>query len=370
MDTSLGYESELVPVPGPPIKTYEEEVETQDAFALFSRYAGGQVPSAELTAAYTGWLHGSECVRTAHYLLSAYSFEGVDEEHGFLEIVGDGGEEAAAPAAAPAAADAAPEEEGGGGRGGGGGGAHGGVAGGLWRAPDGGARRLGRRGRGVGGGRPGARRRRLRVDGDARVGRLRRRRAQHGGGGAVLLGVLPRPPGRRRAARRDAAGAPRVAPRERPRPPRGRCSPTEIPSARCCSSTPTTSPTPSSGRRTTRTRRPASSARRRSRRSCSSRCAPPTTRASRPTTSAPATKERGATARFYKCYWTTAAVAVEDHQQREEGDRRAEHRVAGRAKDAGAGAGVQRQNLPAHRSRPGSPSARTARRRRRSSTSP
>ena len=34
---------------------------------------------------------------TAHYLLSAYSFEGVDEEHGFLEIVGDGGEEAAAP---------------------------------------------------------------------------------------------------------------------------------------------------------------------------------------------------------------------------------------------------------------------------------
>ena len=111
MDTSLGYESELVPVPGPPIKTYEEEVETQDAFALFSRYAGGQVPSAELTAAYTGWLHGSECVRTAHYLLSAYSFEGVDEEHGFLEIVGDGGEEAAAPAAAPAAAEAAPEEE-------------------------------------------------------------------------------------------------------------------------------------------------------------------------------------------------------------------------------------------------------------------
>ena len=43
MDTSLGYESELAPVPGPPIKTYEE-VETQDAFALFSRYAGGQVP--------------------------------------------------------------------------------------------------------------------------------------------------------------------------------------------------------------------------------------------------------------------------------------------------------------------------------------
>ena len=54
MDTSLGYESELVPVPGPPIKTYEEEVETQDAFALCLLYTspsprdqrGSRMPSS------------------------------------------------------------------------------------------------------------------------------------------------------------------------------------------------------------------------------------------------------------------------------------------------------------------------------------
>jgi uncharacterized protein YciI len=130
MSTSLGYEEELKPFPGPNVA--EEEGDLDEPRALFCHFApfpSNQMPSEGLQAAYSAWLQqrdvpGDVSLVGPHYLLAAETFDeeafwaggggGVLSDDDIARL--DAQEEAAAAAAAATATatldpDADPDSE-------------------------------------------------------------------------------------------------------------------------------------------------------------------------------------------------------------------------------------------------------------------
>ena len=120
MSTSLGYEEELEPFPGPNVADVEEKVEdVRPVFCHLGMFDSGMIPGEGLQAAYHAWLQQEEMpagvvLSLPHYLLAAQSFDTHWEGAEVLtddDIARLDAEEEAAAAAAAAAAEVAEAAE-------------------------------------------------------------------------------------------------------------------------------------------------------------------------------------------------------------------------------------------------------------------